>query len=179
MKKIIFRVVLALIILVALYESYRVVPQIWRAYHAQPPETLGVVNGQLTPCPPTPNCVSTDATLDTQKMASLPYHGTLAESKAQLLKVVQAMPRNQLLANQDNYLAFLFRTQWIGYPDDVEFYFDDAAKVIHFRSAARLGRGDRGFNRARMTAISDAYNAATATAPTVTLAYHQAQITLP
>ena len=36
------------------------------------------------------------------------------------------------------------------FTDDVEFYVDNTAKVIHFRSASRVGRGDMGVNRKRM-----------------------------
>jgi uncharacterized protein (DUF1499 family) len=43
--------------------------------------------------------------------------------------------------------------------DDVEFTFDETAGLIHFRSAARLGYGDMGMNRARMEAIQTAYEA--------------------
>lgn len=129
------------------------------ARSAKRPANLGVNNGKLAPCPDTPNCVSTQATQDSQKMATLPYTGSLADAKAHLLRVVQAQPGVELLMDQDNYLAFVFRSLLIGYPDDVEFYFDDAAKVIHFRSASRLGKGDMGVNRARMEAINKAFTA--------------------
>ena len=41
-----------------------------------------------------------------------------------------------------------------GFPDDVEFLFDDEKKVIHFRAAARLGYFDMVVNRKRMEKIS-------------------------
>ncbi|MFN8494788.1 MAG: DUF1499 domain-containing protein [Caldilineaceae bacterium] len=138
--------------------------RLW-ARSAKRPANLGVNNGKLAPCPDTPNCVSTQATQDSQKMAALSYTGPLADAKAHLLKVVQAMPRVELLTEQDNYLAFVFRSRLIGYPDDVEFYFDDAAKQIHFRSASRLGKGDMGVNRARMEAISKAFAAQASMTP--------------
>jgi uncharacterized protein (DUF1499 family) len=37
--------------------------------------------------------------------------------------------------------------------DDVEFYFDGKAGLIHVRSASRLGRRDFGVNRARVEAL--------------------------
>jgi uncharacterized protein (DUF1499 family) len=36
------------------------------------------------------------------------------------------------------------------YVDDVEFFYDDKAGVIHVRSASRLGRRDFGVNRKRI-----------------------------
>jgi len=37
--------------------------------------------------------------------------------------------------------------------DDVEFYFDEKEKMVHIRSASRLGKGDMGVNRKRMELI--------------------------
>lgn len=124
---------------------------------AQSPANLGLTNNQLAPCPDSPNCVATQTALPEQLMAPLPYTGSIAEAKTQLRAIIEAMPRVTLTAEQDNYLAFVFRSRLIGYPDDVEFYFDDAAKLLHFRSASRLGEGDMGVNRARMEAISQAF----------------------
>jgi len=41
--------------------------------------------------------------------------------------------------------------------DDVEFFLDETASIIHFRSASRRGHYDFGMNRKRMNAISDMY----------------------
>jgi uncharacterized protein (DUF1499 family) len=41
----------------------------------------------------------------------------------------------------------------MGFVDDVEFYTDDSAKVIHVRSASRLGKSDLGVNRKRVEDI--------------------------
>jgi uncharacterized protein (DUF1499 family) len=39
------------------------------------------------------------------------------------------------------------------YVDDVEFYLDEKSKLIHVRSASRIGKGDMGVNRKRIEAI--------------------------
>ena len=129
------------------------------ARSAKRPTNLGVSNGQLAPCPNTPNCIATQNAAASQQMPPLSYTGSVADAKARLFKVVQSMPRVEQLADQDKYLAFVFRSRLIGYPDDVEFLLDDTAKLIHFRSASRLGKGDMGVNRARMEAISKAFAA--------------------
>jgi uncharacterized protein (DUF1499 family) len=41
----------------------------------------------------------------------------------------------------------------MGFVDDVEFLLDDSAKVIHVRSASRLGESDLGVNRKRIETI--------------------------
>ncbi len=132
---------------------------VW-ARTARRPATLGVVDRQLTPCPTTPNCVATERALPDQLMPALPYTASLGEAKARLLEVVQTMPRTTIVSDEQEYIAAEFRTPGIGFIDDVEFRFDDNAKLIHFRSASRLGRGDIGVNRARMESVSRAFNAA-------------------
>ena len=54
------------------------------------------------------------------------------------------------------------RTRLLRFTDDVEFSLDEAAGVIHVRSASRLGYGDRGVNRARVEAIRSAFMASPA-----------------
>jgi uncharacterized protein (DUF1499 family) len=44
----------------------------------------------------------------------------------------------------------------MGYVDDVEFYLDPIASVIHVRSASRLGESDLGVNRKRIEAVRSA-----------------------
>lgn len=46
-----------------------------------------------------------------------------------------------------------FYSPTVGFIDDVEFYFDDEAQLIHFRAAARQGRDDMGANQRRMEEI--------------------------
>jgi len=123
------------------------------AQRATAPVPLGVTNGRLAPCPPTPNCVSTYSTSPEHAMDSVPFSGDVDKTKDALLEVVNRYPRTTVLQNDSNYLHVLFRTPVMGFPDDVEFYLDEATQQIHFRSASRLGRGDLGVNRARMEQI--------------------------
>jgi uncharacterized protein (DUF1499 family) len=67
------------------------------------------------------------------------------------------MERATVLQSQPDYIHVVFRSRVFGFPDDVEFVFDDASQQIHFRAAARLGHSDMGVNRARMQSISDAF----------------------
>jgi uncharacterized protein (DUF1499 family) len=141
-----------ILVLATLYVVARV------AVARQPaPTNLGVTNGQLQPCPNSPNCVSTQAAQsDTEHyIAAVPYTGDANFMMTQLLKVVSTMPRATVIKQEDNYLHAEFRSQIFRFVDDVEFYLDDTNKVIYFRSAARLGQSDMGVNRKRMTEISE------------------------
>jgi uncharacterized protein (DUF1499 family) len=93
-------------------------------------------------------------------MAPLPYRGDRPTSRRLLFAIINAMPRTTLVAEEEHYLHFEFRSQVFGFVDDVEFVFDDEALLIQFRSASRTGYSDFGVNRRRMTTISEAYQRA-------------------
>lgn len=118
------------------------------------PPHLGVRDGQLAPCPDSPNCVSTQSTDALHAIEPIPYSIGTATAKARLLEVLEAQPRAEVVANEADYVHTVFRSPTMGYPDDIEFFFDEAAGLIHFRSAARLGYGDMGVNRRRMEQLS-------------------------
>ncbi|GAB4430055.1 MAG: hypothetical protein Kow0031_10770 [Anaerolineae bacterium] len=124
------------------------------------PANLGVTSGQLAPCPETPNCVTSRATRADQAITPIIYSGTAEEAQARLLGVLQAMPRLTIITNQPGYIHAETRTAFWGFVDDNEFYFDDAAKIIEVRAAARLGQSDLGNNRARLEEIRAAFEAA-------------------
>jgi len=133
----------------------------WLVVRASPlPENVGVVNGRLAPCPDSPNCVSTFATDEEHSIAPIPYEGETAVAQAAILSVLQAMPRFTIIANDPGYIHAEARSLTWHFIDDVEFYFDETAGLIHFRSASRLGYGDAGVNRTRMEEIRAAYQAA-------------------
>ncbi len=108
---------------------------------------------KLPPCPSSPNCVSTQTESVTHKIDPYSYQGTLADAKANLMKAVASIKRTKLITDSGNYLHYEFRTFTFRFVDDVEFYFDDKQKIIHFRSASRVGYGDFGVNRRRMETI--------------------------
>ncbi len=117
------------------------------------PKTLGVREGQLAPCPDSPNCVSTQANREHQQMDSIPLSIDLAEAMQTLKRVVSAMPRTQIITADDRYLHVEFTSALFRFVDDVEFFVDHEQRAIHFRSASRAGRSDFGVNRKRMQAI--------------------------
>ena len=61
------------------------------------------------------------------------------------------MPRTRIISSDSHYLHAEFRSRLLRYVDDVEFH--DDGKVLHVRSASRLGRRDFGVNRARVEAL--------------------------
>lgn len=117
------------------------------------PTTLGVHNGQLAPCPSTPNCVCSQSSDPENKIAPLAYDSTSEAAMAALKQVIASMPRTTVIEESQDYLYAEFKSALMGFVDDVEFYLDHSATVIHVRSASRLGKSDLGVNRKRIEEI--------------------------
>ncbi|HEX2223742.1 MAG TPA: DUF1499 domain-containing protein [Thermoanaerobaculia bacterium] len=116
---------------------------------------------RLRPCPRRPNCVSSRAEPGTRPyMDPIPFAGTLAEARERLLKVLRALPRTRVVQEEPAYLHVECRSAFFRFVDDAEFELDEAARQIHFRSAARLGYRDFNVNRTRMEAVRLAFQAA-------------------
>lgn len=117
------------------------------------PSNLGVRDGRLAPCPASPNCVSSQGADREHAIEPLRYTGTAAEAMAALKNTLLQMKRNRIVTATDTYLYAEFTSAIWRFVDDVEFSFDEGAKVIHVRSASRLGRSDLGVNRKRVEEI--------------------------
>jgi uncharacterized protein (DUF1499 family) len=111
--------------------------------------------GRLAPCPASPNCVSSQATDDKHRVEPLRYTVSRAEAMAIVAQAIAAMPRTRIVKQTDTYLHAEFTTAVLRFVDDVEFAVDDDAKVIHVRSASRVGYSDLGVNRRRVEAIRE------------------------
>ena len=120
-------------------------------------ESPGVQEGKLTPCPDSPNCVSTQSKLKRHVMVPLPFLQTREASREGILNIHRRIKRTKIVTLTESYIHVEFRTAIWKFVDDVEFFFDDAASVVHFRSASRTGYYDFGKNRRRMKEISKKY----------------------
>ncbi|MEP3348541.1 MAG: DUF1499 domain-containing protein [Marinomonas sp.] len=119
------------------------------------PKGLGITDGLFKACPSSPNCVSTQAPVDdsTHYAEAIVYSGERKD--VQLL--IESHMLNQgdahIVSSSLGYVHFEVKSKIIGYIDDVEFYLPETDKVVHFRSASRVGYSDRGVNRDRMEKI--------------------------
>jgi uncharacterized protein (DUF1499 family) len=119
------------------------------------PTNLGVKDNKLAACPSSPNCVSSQSP-DTDAehyINPLSYQSEPATAMAHLKAAIATMERTKVITETENYLYAEFTSALMGFVDDVEFYLDPTAKVIHVRSASRLGQSDLGVNRKRIEAI--------------------------
>jgi uncharacterized protein (DUF1499 family) len=108
---------------------------------------------QLSPCPSSPNCVSTQAQDEGHAIEPFRYRKPRAEAKEALKEVIRSLPRTKLVEEAESYLHYEFTSLLLRFVDDVEFLFDDETKTLHFRSASRTGYGDLGVNRKRMEQV--------------------------
>jgi uncharacterized protein (DUF1499 family) len=117
------------------------------------PDDLGVKNGRLKPPPSSPNAVSSQAQDASHAIAPLSYNSSPARAMDALVKIIEATPRTRIISRANDYLYAEYESALMGFVDDVEFWFYPSAKVIHVRSASRLGYRDFGVNRARVEDI--------------------------
>ena len=123
------------------------------ALYWHPPHAASADN-VLSPCPSTPNCVSTEATRESQRVPTVAFTDTPAAALARARAALLAEPRSEVMTEREGYVrgecrSFLFR-----FVDDVDIVVDPVARVFRFRSASRIGRGDFGANRRRIERIA-------------------------
>lgn len=117
------------------------------------PTNLGIQSGQLAGCPSSPNCVSSFSQDAEHKIEPLTYSSTPTVAMASLKGAIASLDKTKIIDQTDNYLYVEFTSSLMGFVDDVEFLVDEGAKVIHVRSASRLGQSDLGVNRKRIETI--------------------------
>ena len=118
------------------------------------PANLGVKDNRLSACPSSPNCVSSQSEDEKHKIESILFNSTPAEAMDRLKQLIQGMARTTIVRETPEYLHVEFRTL-LGFVDDGEFFVDGSQKVIHLRSASRVGYWDVGMNRRRMASIRE------------------------
>lgn len=113
----------------------------------------GLVEGRLRPCPSSANCVCSQDNDVEHHIEPLSFSGSPREAWNRLHDLVRKQPRVRVVSRDDGYLHAEFTTLLMRFVDDVEFQLDEAASVIHVRSASRVGYSDFGANRKRIEAI--------------------------
>jgi len=107
----------------------------------------------LTPCPGTPNCVSSQEKNLQHRIQPITFEGSLELAKERLHRVINSMRGTRILTQDVLYWHVEFTTQLLRFIDDVEFFFDESQSLIHVRSASRQGYWDLGVNRRRVETI--------------------------
>jgi uncharacterized protein (DUF1499 family) len=126
----------------------------------QAPDDLGVREGRLKIPSTTPNSVSSQSALYPDhpqagyaQIAPFAFTGAPEAALDKLASVLETTERCVLITRLPDYLYAQCSTALLRFTDDVEFWLDRQALVIHVRSASRLGSSDLGANRARVEKI--------------------------
>jgi len=120
----------------------------YMGYKSREGSAPGLVQGQLSPCPSSPNCVSSEGgTAAEQFVEPLP-----ADRWAQIPDAVRALG-GTLIQEDNRYIAAEFTSSIFRFIDDVEFRLSD--EETHVRSASRVGHSDMGANRKRVEALRE------------------------
>ena len=113
------------------------------------PQNIGVNEGRLSPCPESPNCVSS--------FESDEEHGIdpLSANLQEIEEVLVGLSEANIVSASENYLYAEFTSRIMRYVDDVEFLYDRNSGQTHVRSASRVGYSDLGANRNRIERIRE------------------------
>jgi len=120
------------------------------------PKNLGIKDGVLAACPSSPNCVSSFAADKGHRIAPFSFGDEPAAAFARLTQLIRQRSDATVIEEGSGYLRVELRTTL--FVDDAEFLLDAEKKVIHLRSASRLGYSDLGKNRSRVEEIRAAYS---------------------
>jgi uncharacterized protein (DUF1499 family) len=133
--------------------SLAALPIIRDIFAGNPPNNIGLTENHLTACPKTPNCVLSQDPDTSHSIDPLTYQSDRAEAYQTLLKVLSVVPNTTIKEETGEYIRAESESRIMGFKDDLEFYLPENEKIIHIRSASRLGESDLGVNRRRMEQI--------------------------
>lgn len=130
---------------------------VWVAVFAESARAAGET--LLAPCPDSPNCVSSQATDAAHRVEPLAFNGGAEQALARLRRVIEGFPRARIVREEGPRLRAEFTSLVFRFVDDADLHLDATARVIHVRSASRVGRYDFGVNRRRVEAIRRRFDA--------------------
>jgi len=118
---------------------------------------LGHNAGQLTPLSGNPNGVSTQSTVAETQVETWPFKEDQKTTMQAIKDAVASYDGAEIVREEEDYLRVLFITPGMRFRDDAEFYLDNEAREVHFRSASRAGKSDLGLNRQRYEQLTELY----------------------
>jgi uncharacterized protein (DUF1499 family) len=115
----------------------------------------GMEDGAFMPCPSSPNCVSSmekgEAFIEPVRYSDM--------EREEVLDILTGELKGRKDCRELNvdgfYVHAVFVTPLLRFRDDVEFYLPADEKVIHWKSASRVGNSDMGTNRKRLEKLGE------------------------
>ncbi len=117
----------------------------------------GLKGGALSQCPTSPNCACSEYPNDREHyVMPINYDPTNPAAPMEQVKAVILQMGGKLAEQTDpqtHYLAATFSSRFFRFVDDLELRYDAESKLLHIRSASRVGHSDLGVNAKRVEAI--------------------------
>ena len=108
----------------------------------------------LAPCPDSPNCVSSLAPDESQRVAPLQVADNRGDSMARVQALLRTLPRVEFDVVGQSRIQARFTSRVLRFVDDVTFYVREDG-VVEVRSASRVGYWDLGANRRRVESLRE------------------------
>jgi len=145
--KIILLIVISIIIIGLIYFFYL-------GYKSQTGTARGLVNSKLSPCSKKPNCICTEYPDDKSHFSdAIKYESVEIDS---IIKAIESTG-GLIIESKDNYIAATYTSGLFKYVDDFEIRIDTQNRLIHIRSASRVGHSDMGANLKRVENFKGVY----------------------
>ena len=143
--KILLAILILLPILVCVFFAYL-------SMNEKAPDTA-LIEGKLSACPDTPNCVSSETT--GEKFIEPLKPSDSAELDAMWAKSIKSLSEvgGNVVKQEDGFVWATFQSKLFKFTDDVEIRKDAETGVIQIRSSSRSGKSDLGVNRKRVEAL--------------------------
>ncbi len=108
---------------------------------------------KLAACPNSPNCVSSQAADEGHFIAPFKITGNVEQAWVALKNALISQSRTVITNETGDTLHAQATSLVFRFVDDIDAILDADAKIIHIRSASRIGYGDFGVNRKRVEAL--------------------------
>lgn len=118
----------------------------------------GLVAGKLSMCPDKPNCVSSEQHNDVEHyLEPVTLQFATSPDPVTVIKAVIVDMGGVIQEQHGEYIAAVFSSSVFGFVDDLEVRVDPGERLLHIRSASRVGYGDAGVNRKRIERFRKLY----------------------
>ena len=117
-----------------------------------------LIDGKLSACPDTPNCVCSEYPDDISHAIEPIAIGDISGAVVlEKLKNIIEAQGGKISTASENYIAATFSSALFGFVDDLEIRIDPEKAVVQLRSASRVGTSDLGANSRRVDMIKKLY----------------------
>ncbi len=131
---------------------------IYLAIKSHTGQAPGLVNQQLSPCPDTPNCLCSEYPDDRGHYIEAIKVEAFSPELIHKIEAAILEAGAKVIHKQADYIAAEYTTSLFRYVDDFEVRVSSEDRLIHIRSASRVGRSDFGANRKRIEQFTGLLN---------------------